>query len=115
MDGNGSFSALTDGILIARFLFGGFTGSSLTDGALGTGATRTDPAVIETYLELIEHLMLDVDDNGVMSALNDGILIARFLFGGFTGSGLTDGALGPNAKRTDPAEIIAFLNQFKPT
>ena len=40
---------LTDGLLALRFLFG-FTGSTLTTGAVGQGCTRCDAAMIEPYL-----------------------------------------------------------------
>jgi hypothetical protein len=56
---------------------------------------------------------LDVDANGEARTLTDGVLIIRYLFG-VTGARLTDGALGTSALRTDPAEIIAFLDGFLP-
>jgi hypothetical protein len=49
VDGNGSVTALTDGLLILRFLFG-FTGTTLTSGAIGAGCTRCDGATIAPYL-----------------------------------------------------------------
>lgn len=50
VDGNGVSDALTDGILIIRFLFN-FTGASLTDGAVDTSnCTRCDSAAIEAFL-----------------------------------------------------------------
>ena len=45
IDANGETDALTDGILIARALFG-FEGEALTQGALGEGAQRTQPSAI---------------------------------------------------------------------
>jgi hypothetical protein len=85
----------------------------LTDGALGTSAVRTDPAEIIAFLEPGLTTMLDVDANGEAGALTDGVLIVRYLFG-VTGTQLTDGALGTGALRTDPVEIIAFLDGFLP-
>ena len=41
IDGDQSYSALTDGLLILRYLFG-MTGPALTSGALGTNAPLTD-------------------------------------------------------------------------
>jgi hypothetical protein len=49
VDGNGSAGALTDGVLIVRYLFG-FTGAQLTDGAVGPGCTRCDAASIIAFL-----------------------------------------------------------------
>jgi hypothetical protein len=51
VDGNGVADALTDGILIIRFLFG-FTGDALTSGAVdNTNGTRTTAAEIERFLQ----------------------------------------------------------------
>ena len=44
-------SALTDGLLVIRYLFG-FSGEALTNGALGSGAGR-DASEIQDYLESI--------------------------------------------------------------
>ncbi|MFW6162921.1 MAG: fibronectin type III domain-containing protein, partial [Planctomycetota bacterium] len=51
---------------------------------------------------------LDADDNCQATALSDGVMIVRHLFG-FSGSALTDGAIAPDARRTDPGDIAAFL------
>jgi hypothetical protein len=67
-----------------------------------------------TYAEVtIITINLDVDANSEATALTDGVLIVRYLFG-VTGTQLTDGALGTGATRTDPVEIIAFLDGFLP-
>ena len=39
VDANGAVQPLTDGLLVLRHLFG-FTGSTLTSGALGVGCSR---------------------------------------------------------------------------
>ena len=49
VDGNGTADALTDGIVIERYL-AGWTGDSLTADAIGTNATRTDSATILAFL-----------------------------------------------------------------
>jgi hypothetical protein len=49
IDGNGSITALSDGLLILRFLFG-FSGATLVSGAVGPGCTRCTAPVIESYL-----------------------------------------------------------------
>ena len=48
-DGNNSIDALTDGLLILRAMFG-LTGTSVTGGAVGGGATRATWAQIRPYL-----------------------------------------------------------------
>jgi hypothetical protein len=52
IDGNGAVDPLTDGLLALRFLFG-FTGSTLTSGAVGGGCTRCSAATIEAYLSTL--------------------------------------------------------------
>lgn len=49
-DGDGMVEALTDGLLVMRYLFG-FRGSSLTQGALGSSCTRCSAASIEAYIQ----------------------------------------------------------------
>jgi hypothetical protein len=49
IDGNGQADALTDGLLLIRYLFG-VTGPPLTAGAIGPGAKRMLPGEIEAYI-----------------------------------------------------------------
>jgi hypothetical protein len=112
VDDNGAADALTDGIVILRYLIG-FTGLPLVEGALAPGATRTDPQDVAAFLDRFRDAMLDIDANGRPDALTDGVIALRHLFG-FTGPALVEGVLAPDADRTDAAEIEAFLNRFQP-
>ena len=49
IDGNGQSKALTDGLLLIRYLFG-FSGDSLTAGAFGEDAERTTAEEIKAYI-----------------------------------------------------------------
>ena len=49
IDGDANVDALTDGLLILRYLFG-LRGSSLVQGAIAAGAVRNTAAQIESYL-----------------------------------------------------------------
>ena len=49
IDGNGESKALSDGLLLIRYLFG-FTGDALVVGAIGEGATRDTSEAIEAYI-----------------------------------------------------------------
>ena len=104
-DVNKKSDALTDGLIILRHLFG-LTGSSVTSGALAPDATVTDPATIRQLLTDIAPL-LDVDGNGQIDALTDGLMIIRYMFG-LRGASLTAGAVGSGATRTG-AQIEALL------
>jgi hypothetical protein len=50
IDGDDEAKALTDGLLLIRYLFG-FSGDSLTAGAVGLNANRGSAEDIETYIE----------------------------------------------------------------
>ena len=50
IDGDGQSKALTDGLLLIRYLFG-FSGDSLTAGAIGEGAQRATAEEIEGYIK----------------------------------------------------------------
>jgi hypothetical protein len=107
IDGDGAVEALTDGLLALRWMFG-FTGDSLTSGAVGTECTRCSAGAIETYLASIQ-AQLDIDGNGAVEPLTDGLLVLRFLFG-FTDGTLIAGAVDlGGCGRCDAASIEAYL------
>lgn len=110
IDGDGRYDALTDGLLVMRYLFG-LRGSSLVTNATGTGAART-AAAIETRLAQLGGA-LDTDGDGRLNALTDGMLITRSLFG-ITGAGLVAGATAPGASRTTAQAVSAFIERYVP-
>jgi len=110
IDGDGVITALTDGIQIIRYMFG-FRGDALTRDAIGEDGTRSSADLITNYLDAAGHTVLDVDGNGIVEALSDGILFLRFLFG-FRGEALTNGAIDTGATRTTAAEIEQFIEQL---
>jgi len=129
IDKSGDVRPLTDGLLITRYLFG-FRGNNLVSGAVDPTGGRTDASEIADWIERgrVEpstcddqqnYVHLDVDKNGEVTALTDGIIILRHLFG-YTGTNLTKGAIGPGAKRTETdANLIATyiddcLDPYKP-
>ena len=65
-----------DGLVrVLRRLFS-FSGASLVADVIGAGCKRCEAGAVETYLDSILPL-LDVDDNDVLGALTDGLLIVR--------------------------------------
>ena len=102
VDGNGNVSALGDGLMIIRKLFGAaFEGEALTSKAISNEATRTTEEVHEFIQNGIDSNALDVDGNGQVSALGDGLMIIRKLFGAaFEGEALTTKAISNEATRT---------------
>ena len=107
IDGNGEFDALTDGLLILRNLFG-LTDSSLVSGALAADAIYVDSTEISTRINSLG-LRLDVDDNGNIDALTDGLLILRYLFG-LSGEALVTGVVAPNANRNAIDQIESYIS-----
>jgi hypothetical protein len=105
IDSDGSLAGLTDGLLVLRFLFD-LTGPALSDGAVGVSCARCTSSTIEAHLETLD--TLDVDGDGVLDPLTDGILILRFLFG-FHGDALTSGAVGSECVRCDATAIEPYL------
>jgi hypothetical protein len=111
IDLNSSYDALTDGLLLLRYMFGE-TGAALTSNALGTGATRTDPAAIAGYLDNIRP-SLDVDGNGQVEPIADGLLLMRYMFG-LRGNALIFGATGQGATRATTPEIDEYIQSLMP-
>jgi hypothetical protein len=109
IDGDASTSPLTDGVLVLRFLFG-FSGTTLTNGAVDPDCTSCDAAAIESNLMALE-MLADIDGNGDLDALTDGLLVLRFLFG-FTGTTLTNGAVGQGCTRCVAADIQTYLQSL---
>jgi len=98
--------ALTDGLLVIRHLFG-FSGVSLTSGALSDDAGRDSPEAIADYLTEADP-QLDIDGDGLSQPLTDGLLLIRYLFG-FSGESLISGAIGEQAERNTSEEIERYI------
>ncbi|MBK7474177.1 MAG: hypothetical protein IPI73_29465 [Betaproteobacteria bacterium] len=110
IDGDGAYDALTDGLLMLRYMFG-IRGPALTGGATGTGATRNTPE-IETLLGQFG-AALDIDGDNAADALTDGLLVLRKMFG-LSGGPLIAGAIGANAVRTTAQAVSAYMDGFLP-
>ena len=103
------YDALTDGLLVFRYL-SRLTGPSLTGGALGNTAVRTDPAAIQAYFDAIRR-GLDIDGNGMVDPATDGVLLLRYLFE-VRGAALIAGAVDPSGTRTTAADIEAYIQSL---
>ena len=111
IDGNGAYDALTDGLVAIRYLFG-LTGQPMIAGAIGGAPARGDAASVTQYLNDIRPL-LDIDGNGHVDALTDGLLLIRYLFG-LRGSLLIASALDRAATRTTSAAIETYIQSLLP-
>ena len=110
LDGNGMADALTDGLMLLRHNFG-LTGESLTDAAISSDSPLSSEEV-ESKVEAVYEIA-DIDSNGSVDALTDGLMLLRYLFG-LTGNSLTEGAVANNATRTDAVEIEAYIQSKMP-
>ena len=109
IDGNGELDALTDGLLILRSMFE-LSGDQLIQRAIGDDAIYTDSADIEARITARGD-NLDIDQDGSVDALSDGLIILRYLFG-LTGEPLTTGVIRDDAQRSSIAEIEQYLLQL---
>lgn len=105
VDSNVAYAPETDGLLVLRFLLG-MRGIALSNLATGSGATRTGEAALLSYLsDALPYL--DVDGNGRVDALTDGVMILRKLVG-VPPASIATGAHGPGATRT-AEQIDAYI------
>jgi CHRD domain len=97
----GALAALATGIANGRAYF------NLHSSTFGGGEIRG-------FLTLEPSLDLDVSNSQTQyHSLTDGLIMLRYMLT-ITGAPLVNGALGPTATRTDPANIKTFLDATKP-
>jgi len=112
VDADAHYDALTDGVMIARFLEGLATTPLVTAGGLGAGATRPRPQIVPFIANM--RALLDIDGDGQIDPKTDGVLLLRYLLG-FRDAALIAGAVvGTNAVRTSPEAITAYLQTLMP-
>lgn len=112
LDGNGQYDALTDGLLLLRGMFG-LSSDTLVSGVVSSDAAYSESRDIEERIEILGELA-DIDGNGNIDALTDGILTLRYLFG-LEGSDLIDGVVANNSTRTTAQQIKAHLDTLAPS
>jgi hypothetical protein len=110
IDDDGKTDALTDGLLVLRYMFG-LSGETLTVGVVGSDAERPNSEQILAYL-VPNNDQLDIDGNGSVDALTDGLLILRNLFG-LEGGALISSVIGNQPTRGSAGAIIDYINSIK--
>ena len=111
IDGNGQYDALTDGLLLLRGMFG-LDGSALVAGTIASDAAYTESVDIESRIATLG-VLADIDGNGQIDALTDGLLTLRYLFG-LEGDTLIAGVVASDATRTTAVDIEAHLKALMP-
>ena len=105
VDGNGEADALTDGLLILRYAFG-LRDDSLTGGAIAPNSPFSESEIVSRIENTMSYA--DIDGNGEVDALSDGLIILRYLFA-IQDDALIDGTISPNATRTSAQEVVTYL------
>jgi len=109
-DKNDTVDALTDGLLLLRHAFG-LTGSSLTDNVISLDSPLT-VSEVESNLEQVSQIA-DIDNDGSVDALTDGLILLRYAFG-LRGESLISNVISNNATRTSVADIEAYIESHMP-
>ena len=78
IDGNGQYDALTDGLLLLRGMFL-LSGDSLISDAVASDAVYKISDEVASRIDMLGDLV-DIDGNGTVDALTDGLVILRYLF-----------------------------------
>ena len=112
VDGDGKLERATDGLLLNRYL-AGMTGSRLTSQALGENAVRTSADEITAFLKGAGQCIFDIDGNGKLDLLTDGLLLNRYL-AGYTGTQLVSMAIGNGSVRSTADEISTYIQAHLP-
>jgi chitodextrinase len=110
LDGNGEADALTDGLMMLRYLFG-LRGDAVTNTAIAINSLLSQTEVIAEIEASLD--IADIDADGKLNALTDGLLLLRYLFA-MRDDSLTYGAIGPYANRTSNEQIEHYIESFLP-
>jgi beta-glucosidase-like glycosyl hydrolase len=108
VDKNSEMDALTDGLLILRYSFG-LSNESLTDNVVASDSPLSSSEVTASVIETMA--IADVDGNGEVDALTDGLLVLRYLFN-LRGESLISNVIANDATRTTVVSIEAYLDLY---
>jgi hypothetical protein len=111
IDGNGQYDALTDGLLLLRGMFR-LTEDALISGAVAYDGVYTSSDDIAARINMLGDLV-DIDGNGTVDALTDGLIILRYLFG-LRGDVLINGVVAPDASITSADGVGAKVESLMP-
>lgn len=110
IDKDGNADALTDGLMVLRYTFG-LRDESLTNNVISSGSNLS---ATEVGAELEATMAIaDIDANGQVDALTDGLLLLRYLFG-LNDDSLTDSAIGTGAVRSTTEAVKQYLDDNMP-
>ena len=109
-DNNGQVDALTDGLVLLRYTFG-LRGETLSKGAIAADSPFSSSQIQEEVIKAL--IIADIDKNGEVDALTDGLVLLRYLFG-LRGDALIAGVISYGAERTTAQDIEPYITKFLP-
>ncbi|MFL2530341.1 MAG: leucine-rich repeat protein, partial [Porticoccaceae bacterium] len=109
-DGNGHADALTDGLMMLRYCFG-LRGDSVTTSAMAIDSPMNSEQVVAEIESALD--MADIDDDGEVGALTDGLILLRYLFG-LRADQLTAATVSLTANRSSNEAIEAYIEAYMP-
>jgi hypothetical protein len=107
IDQDGKVYQKTDATLVMRYLLG-FRGVELTDKALGAEADIGYLEIEKKLSMLVKSGMLDINGDGEVKALEDALLLSRWLIG-MRGNDLIRGVIKENSSRKSSKEISNYI------
>lgn len=112
IDGNGQVKALSDGILLGRYM-NGVRGPALVNGISEPGATRTTGKKVAHYLGHCKATLADVDGDG-NSTIEDVNVVVGYLAGLRDSNLLNHGLPASGCVRCTPDEWEAYIAALIP-
>ena len=112
IDGNGQYDALTDGLLLLRGMFL-LSGDSLISDAVASDAVYKTSDEIASRIDMLGDLV-DIDGNGTVDALTDGLVILRYLFN-LRGDVLINDVIASDATVKTAEDVEAKIEQLIPS
>ena len=89
-------------------------GDALISGLISSNSEYTTASDIERELALVYDASGDIDGDGNVDALTDGLLLLRYLFG-LSGETLTVGVVANGATRTSSSDLEGFIGNLMPS
>jgi hypothetical protein len=111
IDGNGQYDALTDGLLLLRGMFL-LSGDSLISDAVASDAVYKTSGEVASRINMLGDLV-DIDGNGSIDALTDGLVILRYLFN-LRGDVLINDVIASDATVKTVEDVEAKIEQLIP-
>ena len=111
INADGIVDSRSDGLFLLRSMFG-LTGDALANGLPVSDAAHHNSVGIESRIASLGDLA-DVDGNGNVDALTDGLLMLRYL-SGLKGGSLISKVVATDATRTTAIDIEAHLKTLMP-